>query len=278
MICLLKLNIKMKGIIFAGCSFTWGQGLYYYSDYYSELKTLMNPNNWKSLKDAYKKYMYAHRYPRLVANHFNTFEVVRHMNGGDENISINFINFIFSQDYNKERQFSFSSEKYSYNDIEYIIIQTSQANRCIYDYEYKGQKLQYSLHDSNSYTNFYNWLNENNISFEDWSREHISNIFNKVKNTMMFYEDKNIKTKILSWTPEYLDLILNDEWVKSRFIKLNYNNKEYETILSLNNENSMSISGDYEYFENPPVDHHPSMKAHQVIANSIISSIELDLK
>ena len=34
-----KSNIVVKGIIFAGCSFTWGQGLYYYSN----LPTLKEP-------------------------------------------------------------------------------------------------------------------------------------------------------------------------------------------------------------------------------------------
>ena len=35
-----KQNAKItKGIIFAGCSFTWGQGLYYYSN----LDTLQEP-------------------------------------------------------------------------------------------------------------------------------------------------------------------------------------------------------------------------------------------
>ena len=66
----------MKGLIFAGCSFTWGQGLYYYSG----LDTLVEPApdcyDAKLVTDAHKKYMETLRYPRLVANHFKTFEIV----------------------------------------------------------------------------------------------------------------------------------------------------------------------------------------------------------
>ena len=86
----------MKGLIFAGCSFTWGQGLYYYSG----LDTLVEPEpdsyDANLLTDAHKRYMETLRYPRLVANHFNTFEVVSNQNGGSEETSIDFINSSFN--------------------------------------------------------------------------------------------------------------------------------------------------------------------------------------
>ena len=66
-----------KGILFAGCSFTWGQGLYYYSG----LETLKEPApeqfDKKLIKDAHLRFMWTIRFPRLVANHFETFEIVK---------------------------------------------------------------------------------------------------------------------------------------------------------------------------------------------------------
>ena len=63
-----------KGIVFAGCSFTWGQGLYYYS----KMETLKEPApeqyEHKLVTDAHKRFMATLRFPRLVANHFKTFE------------------------------------------------------------------------------------------------------------------------------------------------------------------------------------------------------------
>ena len=66
-----------KGMIFAGCSFTWGQGLYYYSN----MSTLRQPApeqyDFKLVTHAHKRFMASLRYPRLVANHFGTFELVK---------------------------------------------------------------------------------------------------------------------------------------------------------------------------------------------------------
>ena len=64
----------MKGIIFGGCSFTWGQGLYFYSDLvdlkYPESEYVFNQ---KEITDAQIKFKNTLYYPRLVSNHFNTF-------------------------------------------------------------------------------------------------------------------------------------------------------------------------------------------------------------
>jgi len=66
-----------KGIVFAGCSMTWGQGLYYYSN----LPTVKLPNNHNRYdKDlityAQYKFLESVRFPRIVANYFDTFELV----------------------------------------------------------------------------------------------------------------------------------------------------------------------------------------------------------
>jgi hypothetical protein len=116
----------MKGLIFAGCSFTWGQGLYYYS----KLDTLVEPApdcyDAKLVTDAHKRYMSTLRYPRLVANRFNTWEVTSKQNGGSEETSINFINSAFGL----SEGFGFLvDEKFDFKEIEYVIIQTSQPNR-----------------------------------------------------------------------------------------------------------------------------------------------------
>jgi hypothetical protein len=58
----------MKGIIFAGCSFTWGQGLYFYSDLPNVIPQSDNDFHPSKVTDAHVKYKDTLRYPRLVAN------------------------------------------------------------------------------------------------------------------------------------------------------------------------------------------------------------------
>ena len=88
-------NDVTKGIVFTGCSFTWGQGLYYYSN----LQTLKEPGMYRYdqslVNSAHRRYMASVRFPRLVANHFKTFEVVSENNGGRDMDSFNFLKKVF---------------------------------------------------------------------------------------------------------------------------------------------------------------------------------------
>jgi len=62
-----------------------------------------------------------------------------------------------------------------------------------------------------------------------------------------------------------------------RFIPIEYNNVQYNTIRNLMNENiELHINSDYEYFIETPKDHHPSKKCHEIIANNIINRINKD--
>ena len=125
----------MKGILFGGCSFTWGQGLYFYSD----LNRLVYPINEytyndNSVNDAHRKYRDTLRYPRLVANHFNTFEITKDSNGGREEDSFDFLNNIFN-----------INETHKFEEIEYIILQTSIPTRNKFFYIDAKQNGTYKL-------------------------------------------------------------------------------------------------------------------------------------
>lgn len=79
----------MKGLVFAGCSFTWGEGLELYSD--------LNTINWNSIKNftyrfddlvyfmpkSHKRYIESNRFSRIISNYFETFDLVDDKNGGN---------------------------------------------------------------------------------------------------------------------------------------------------------------------------------------------------
>ena len=70
--------------------------------------------------------------------------------------------------------------------------------------------------------------------------------------------------------------ILSDDYLKELFFDLEYNNKRYQSIRQMMNDNrELEISTDKENFPNiPPKDHHPSKKCHEVISYNIIKKIE----
>jgi len=56
-----------KGMVFAGCSFTWGQGLYYYSNLDTLAEPLPDHYDRNLVRHAHIKFKESVRYPILVA-------------------------------------------------------------------------------------------------------------------------------------------------------------------------------------------------------------------
>lgn len=267
-------NEETKGIVFAGCSFTWGQGLYYYSN----LATLQEPGMFryddKIVTAAHKRYMAAFRYPRLVANHFNTFEIVSNQNSGSETQSFDFLKKVFG--IISETKFSdLFNERIFFKEIEYIVFQTSQSCRNVYYYEFEGGTYGYCIHDETSYDTFYKYLSKNNISVDDAMLDLANIMFKQLKDTLQFYERCGIKTLLIHWENDYMNQTLTDRWMNDRLVTFDYNEKNYKSIYDLMVENRhLDISEDYTKFIVTPEDGHPSLECHRVIADSVIKKIE----
>lgn len=272
----LKTNNTTKGIIFAGCSFTWGQGLYYYSN----LPTVSEPKNYvyteESIKDSHHMIRKTLYYPRLVANHFNTFEITKIQNGGSDFISLEFINDVFNLNKYPSPHIN---EKYTFDEIEYIIFQTSQVQRNPFIYNFEDEnginrEHKFRLDLKESHNHFFKYLNKINKNFDDWYKEFVQDNFQKIKNKLQLYENLGIKTLILCWPDDYLELIKNDDFLSKRLITFEYDGVEYHSISKMIDFNKhLQIMYDMQYFTIPPQDLHPSKECHKIIANCIIKKI-----
>lgn len=265
----------MKGMIFGGCSFTWGQGLYYYSELPNIIRMSDGEFHQSKLTDAQIKYKNTLYFPRLVANHFNTFEIVRPQNGGSDDNTMVFIDDLFTEKSNLG--------KINHDDIEYIIFQTSDIGRNKFEFEHGGRKYQmnprknYPTYEENDKI-FTEWLIHNDITYDEWFSSFKQQIFYKLKTFIKKYEDLNIKVKIVCWKDDLLKLINDDIEMSKKLVILEYENKQYKCIDYLTKMNyGLLISNDDLDLKNPPHDHHPSKKCHEIIANSIIKNIEKDL-
>jgi hypothetical protein len=257
-----------KGIIFAGCSFTWGQGLYYYSN----MSTLKEPPpdeyDISLITTAHLKFMESIRFPRLVSNNFKTFEIVHPDNGGSDDKICEYWKWCFG--YN-------STPIYHFDEFGYLIYQLTQPIRVNFQFDNTEMCLiNERFNNTELYHKFLNWLSINDIDFDNWYESHILDVLNLVKNTLQWFELNGIKTRLLTWPEEYVKFIMNDEWLLNRFIPLKYNNNNYNSIEELisNNKSNMIINSDYNNFKIPPKDHHPSLKCHQVISDNIIQNLK----
>ena len=277
----------MKGIIFGGCSFTWGQGLYFYSDLvdlkYPESEYVFNQ---KEITDAQIKFKNTLYYPRLVANHFNTFEVTKKDNGGSEDKTFDFFLNTLSPNLlgGREKHQYLMLKKYDYVDFDYMIVQISHIFRNDFHFQLGGINYKTNVapileNRNEKNVKFFEWSDSNDYTFNEWEKIQIENQYIRLKKELMFYEEKGIKTKILSWENDIVNYLKNDDFLSIRFIDLNYNGVSYSSIKDLQENNkNMVIKTDFDSFgNNPPLDHHPSKLCHQVIAENIIKNIEKDL-
>lgn len=263
-------NTNLKGMIFAGCSHTFGHGLWYYSG----LKNIPNGDDNLNLfetKEAFVNYRLSNRFPRLVASHFNTYEITRKKTAGNDTDSIVFINEMIHN-------------HYKFNEIDYVIFQTSFLERNPLTYVEKDRRVmefRLSEHcpDGVVSDSAYNTLKEMNINTVDEYTEKLRHqMFTKIRDYFNSLEIKGIKCRLISYTNDYIDLIKADEFMFDRLIKLNYNGKEYDYILEMVNDYpNLLIINDHDYFgENTPLDYHPSKECHKIIADNIIKKIEND--
>ena len=272
-----------KGIVFAGCSFTWGSGLWYYSN----LSTIIEQNGQsfdrKKMNLSHIKYMESFRFPRLVANHFKTFELVHHNNGGSNQSIIEF----WRDSFNNVNEKYDSKEPINYSDISHLVFQCTQWHRNFFNFEYDGNK--YYVACAKVYLPPYSdvfskWLVRENLTLSEWEEFHKKNNIDIVKNFLQEIESHNIKTTIFTWPEENVEYIKNDEWLNERFMRITYKDITYDSmhdmmqyeksIKSDSPNNELVISLDYENFEIPPDDGHPSLKCHEVIAENLINYLK----
>lgn len=258
----------MKGILFGGCSFTWGHGLWHYSD----LNFTGYPQiDVPQITDAHIKYKDTLAFPTLVANHFNTFAVQKQVTGGSEDITFDFFDNIFHKI--PSEKFC-TNERYSYEEFDLIVVQLSQVHRNKFYFTLNGN-VEYSIlwNGINGYNHdkFQEWLSINNLDFDDCIEMHIDNQLLRLENRFKFYESIGIKTKLIVWDYLYTPKLKLNPYLSERLILLM---DKYENINHLiGREANMAINNDYEHFVNPPTDEHPSKLCHKVIADSIIKNI-----
>jgi hypothetical protein len=87
-----------------------------------------------------------------------------------------------------------------------------------------------------------------------------------------------IKCKLWSWHNEYVPFIKENDYLSSKFIKLKYQNTEFDSLydlMKLYPKFKISTSG-FLVNGKPINDDHQTPECHKIIADSIIDSIEKD--
>jgi hypothetical protein len=276
-----------KGMIFAGCSFTWGQGLYYYSN----MQTLVEPppNQYKVelVKDTHIEYMKSLRFPRFVANHFNTYELCQPWNGGASYSIHDWWRrcFMVKDDPEKNKgNHPAIPPTYNYEDISHVFYQFTQWHRAQspawLDNPYPSAHC-----DVLDNPKFVQWLIDNNLTVDQYIDQAKRKDVQDVKEFLQTFVDKGIKVYVMSWPSDLVNYLEQDDWLRNRMIKFDYKGIQYPSIehmmdTTVNRQIAnpeLTIYRDIEEFDQTPQDMHPSKLCHRVIADNIIKHLEREI-
>ena len=268
---------QIKGIVFAGCSFTWGQGLYYYSN----LPTLVEPQSYVYdkflLTETHIEFMKSVRFPRLVANHFETFELTQPFNGGATYSILDWWKCAFSKSDNAEQEIP--TLRYDYSDVSHVVFQFTQWQRSSAKIKYKNNdlgQLTHHTHFAKHKNIFFEWLEENNMTFDEYIELSKQQDIVDIKNFLQNFENHGVKTSVLTWPDDMVSSIKNDIWLRERYIDFEYEGNTYNSIESLiENNKYLEIINDYTNFIEPPKDGHPTLECHKIIAENVIRKLSL---
>ena len=78
----------------------------------------------------------------------------------------------------------------------------------------------------------------------------------------------------MTWSEDLVAHMSKDDYLASRMITFDYLGTMYHSIEKMiDNNPGLTLSTDYQNFEIPPTDNHPSLLCHKIIANNIITYI-----
>jgi hypothetical protein len=278
-------NIANKGIIFAGCSFTWGQGLYYYSNLQSLREPPPDKFDPSMLRRSHIKFMEATRYPRLVANHFDTYEYVFFGNGGSNEGAVDYWKKSLESGFHEEfKDGRIPLQNIDYNEVSCLVFQLTQWQRDMFTFTHNNQTYNIPFNQTwqEPLNNIWkDYCKSNNIDVSLWMDNFVEHkVLKNVKDFLQHVETKGIRTALFTWPDEFVKYISKDKWLSDRFITFDYKGNNFTSIENLmgtgvmhtrpNTNQELTIKWDEDKFEVTPKDHHPSLTCHKVMSDNII--------
>ena len=273
----------IKGMAFAGCSFTWGQSLWYYSNLPSLVVQEYNKYDPQYVNFTHRAFTEANRYPRLVAKHFNTYELCQPFNGGSNSTILDYWQkyALHNDSALEEKRITNRNRKgpvYDINDISHFVLQFTYWARSDITINHRGEiygPMQKWVLFEDKQDLLQEYLEDKGICIERFFLDSKKEDVIMIRNFLLDLEKQGLHVMVLCWPNDLVEHIKEDVWLHEHFVKLQHKDKEFESISELITEYpEMAISGDTEFFLQPPKDDHPSIKCHRVIADSIIRHIE----
>lgn len=256
----------MNVFLFLGCSFTWGEGLQYYSGLPSVV--FHEKHTFSPSEITYPQYQFIrkNRFAALVANKVNGIDIVQANNGGNNVDNIYYLiektkkNVLNSDILRLDKETAFKKEE-----LTHIVIQFTEIYRD--KFESMGAEKDWSRQQQ------YDYCVERGISALDFEKDGIRYILRKYLQQLQPYIEIGVKVGFLMWHHVgWYDVICEDEfsYIKENLIKIKDKKIEYISIWDFtDNGNRYSIQSDFLHKGLQRGDSHLSFEGHKIIAESI---------
>jgi len=282
---------KIQAIAFAGCSFTWGQGLWYYSALDSCAINMHYGYDPSCLNIVHHLFREKWRWCNLVADHFNTVALTHPENGGANDQILEFWKKSFVAHNKATSVKAFDNDRFAdktrpinLKDVGHFVFQLTQWWRSSIVIEGQdGMPLHVPVQKcwqnfDESFELFNTWFSKNHDRYKNnvgtFHNEIMYRDLIAIKNFLTYLESNGIKTYVVSWPKEFVTRLKADSWFTERLITFNHNQKQYDCMEDLLSTEKLTIEQDTDFFEDPPKDQHPSLAAQKIIANNVIAAIE----
>jgi len=270
-------NFMAKGLIFSGCSYTYGAGIE--REYPGTTSTDFIPQHYFIKNCTYEQLDFIHqnRFSKLVADKFSTFDLNNGRNGGDIDYGLG------------EIDKHFTTDGQSADTIAAIIFQITNLDRgksCVYS-EKKGQTMEFGLQqyqmDEESVIQVVSELEEEYGSFEKVVELAHTDKLHRLSEALKPYEEMGIPVFIIHWRDahpqmssskydKYGDLVSKNEWLAQRRIPITYNGITKNSFVEHYMDNRELVVDSNLY--SSKFDDHATILGHNVIAESIYNYIK----
>lgn len=217
-----------KAIWCRGCSFTFGEGL----QYFSELPSVNIPNKqyWDSkyLTNAQYQFIRYNRYSKLLADKLNTIDINGSNNGGTNKTIYQALERLLSPKYTDSNK-PYTDEHYvDLNEIGLIVIQFTDLFR-------ENIEIDNIMFDPASiYKDKDSWEASisKNMLFEEFVKKAAEKTISEFEILLKKIEEQNpnIIIRVFNWFPETDNAIANNEYFKDKLLKFTIDGKVYSNF------------------------------------------------
>lgn len=247
-----------KGILFLGCSFTWGEGLYFYSGLADDI---LKENHYfihKELRDCHHEFRKKYRFPRLVADALDTWEWTSDIGNGGSNMT----------HYNYVVHENLKWNNIKYEDFGLFVWQLTSPVR-----DYPGGYEKMAMFNDD----------EHKQIIEEEVKTHILYVNRIAKE----FERRGIKVLILSWPKDYEIHPDCPQEFKDRMVHFEFEGNTYRNLDELIRKHPIKDDAGYNI---PPIsimddfgpkgyqknDSHLNLRGHEIVKEGILKKLEQD--